>query len=87
MNSAGTIPIIRHLVQKTKFLKNKMWLLLMVTIGSLSFSSEVYGQCQNVTNPGLIGGEQSSCQAFDPNIISSEQPASGGSGTVEYLWL
>lgn len=43
--------------------------------------------CQNVTNAGEIGAAQSGCSPFDPSNITSISNPSGGSGTLEYVWL
>ena len=43
--------------------------------------------CDNVSNPGIISGNQTDCDGFDPNTIQSQVSASGGSGSpLEYLW-
>jgi gliding motility-associated-like protein len=43
--------------------------------------------CCNVTDSGEIAASQESCVAFDPAPFTSVAPATGGIGTVEYLWL
>ncbi|MDX1348590.1 MAG: SprB repeat-containing protein, partial [Putridiphycobacter sp.] len=43
--------------------------------------------CCNVTAGGSISGSQSSCGGFDPNPITSNAPASGGSNNPEYIWM
>ncbi|MBK8701086.1 MAG: hypothetical protein IPN29_16720 [Saprospiraceae bacterium] len=44
--------------------------------------------CNNVTNGGAIGVNQTSCgSSFDPSVINNVTSPSGGSGTLEYLWL
>lgn len=53
-------------------------------IASVEISRPV---CCNVTAGGTIGNPQSNCGPFDPSTISSVQPASGGLGTLEYVWL
>ena len=44
--------------------------------------------CNNVTDPGSIGNNETICGvSFDPaNIVSLALPT-GGSGTIEYVWL
>lgn len=43
--------------------------------------------CNNVTNGGTIGYDETQCVPFDPaNIVSLTLP-SGGSGALEYVWL
>ncbi len=43
--------------------------------------------CNNVTNAGWIGYDQGNCSAFDPAPLVSLEPASGGCGAIEYMWL
>jgi hypothetical protein len=43
--------------------------------------------CNNVTNSGTIGYDETSCQPFNPANIESLTLPSGGSGTLEYIWL
>ncbi|MEA5459529.1 SdrD B-like domain-containing protein [Arcicella sp. LKC2W] len=43
--------------------------------------------CDNVTNGGQIGGNQRNCGAFDPAAFTNVTLPSGGTGTLEYLWL
>ena len=43
--------------------------------------------CCNVTNGGTIAAAQSNCGPFDPAAFTSVTPASGGMGTLEYIWL
>ena len=45
------------------------------------------GGCDNITDGGKIGSNQSGCAPFDPNEITSLVAASGGSGILEYSWL
>jgi hypothetical protein len=45
------------------------------------------GTCDNVTNGGTIGYDETNCQPFDPANIVSLTPATGGSGQLEYIWL
>jgi len=49
--------------------------------------SDAYAQCSNVTNAGSIGNVQSGCSPFDPAAITSVSLPSGGSGTLQYVWL
>ena len=44
-------------------------------------------ECDNVTNGGQIGGNESGCAGYDPSMITSVETPSGGSGTIEYIWL
>jgi protocatechuate 3,4-dioxygenase beta subunit len=43
--------------------------------------------CDNVTNGGTIGYDQTSCVGFDPAPITSLSLPTGGSGAIEYIWL
>ena len=54
---------------------------------SIVVGDSVMGTCCNVTNAGQIGYDQSNCGAFDPSPITSIAPASGGVGTIIYIWL
>ncbi|MCF8275730.1 MAG: gliding motility-associated C-terminal domain-containing protein, partial [Flavobacteriales bacterium] len=42
--------------------------------------------CCNVTHGGEIDGEQENCGPFDPSVITSIVPATGGIGPVVYAW-
>ncbi|MBK9735311.1 MAG: hypothetical protein IPO92_10225 [Saprospiraceae bacterium] len=44
--------------------------------------------CSNVTSGGTIGSNQNSCSSsFTPATLTNVTSPSGGSGTLEYLWL
>ena len=43
--------------------------------------------CDNVTNGGEIGYNQSGCAPYDPTAFVSINLPSGGSGTIEYIWM
>ncbi|MFK8104610.1 MAG: hypothetical protein AB8G15_18950, partial [Saprospiraceae bacterium] len=43
--------------------------------------------CDNVTSGGHISGDESNCGSYNPSHISSTSLPSGGSGTIEYIWL
>lgn len=43
--------------------------------------------CQNVTDAGEIGYDTAHCGPFDPILIQSVLPSTGGVGPVEYMWL
>ena len=51
-----------------------------------SYPSDV---CDNATIGGTISGNEDGCPnpVFDPKLITSITPASGGTGTLEYLWM
>jgi hypothetical protein len=42
--------------------------------------------CNTLTAGGIVTGNQIECQNYNPGIISSTSPASGGSGTIVYQW-
>ncbi len=44
-------------------------------------------ECDNVTDAGEIAGDETGCEGYDPAPITSVELPSGGSGTIEYLWL
>ncbi|MBC8046216.1 MAG: T9SS type A sorting domain-containing protein [Fimbriimonadaceae bacterium] len=43
--------------------------------------------CCNVSYGGSIGNGQTNCMGFDPSEITCISGASGGYGTLEYIWL
>ena len=43
--------------------------------------------CDNITDGGLIAGDENLCPTDTPSPITSDALPSGGSGTIEYLWL
>ena len=55
---------------------------------TLDILSSAGPTCNNVTNGGNIHGVETLCGTNnDPVVITNSASASGGSGTVEYLWL
>ncbi len=79
----------------TRFLQS-IWpystlLLIGVMLGSLFLSNSLSAQstCNNVTDGGVIAGNEMGCPnpTFDPTPIVSLSPPSGGSGAIEYLWM
>lgn len=42
--------------------------------------------CCNVTDGGTIASNQSDCGPFDPAAFTSSNAATGGSGSLEYVW-
>jgi hypothetical protein len=42
--------------------------------------------CDNVTSGGTIGSDENKCGGYDPALITSITGASGGTGTLEYIW-
>ncbi|MDX2280653.1 MAG: SdrD B-like domain-containing protein, partial [Saprospiraceae bacterium] len=42
--------------------------------------------CDNVTSGGTIGSNENKCGGYNPALITSITGASGGSGTLEYIW-
>ena len=45
------------------------------------------GGCSNVTSGGTIGGAQTICPGSTPTLLTNATSPSGGSGTLEYMWL
>ncbi len=43
--------------------------------------------CDNVTNGGQIAANQRNCGAFDPAPFTNVELPTGGTGTLEYIWL
>ncbi len=63
---------------------------LLVFIGNGSLTAETsYTTCDDVTDGGTIAGDETGCNdpVFDPSLIVSTSPATGGSGALEYLWM
>jgi hypothetical protein len=65
----------------------------LCTLNSTALSANVamidYDVCNDVTNGGSIAADQIGCgnPTYDPNVITSIAPATGGSGSLEYLWM
>ncbi len=58
------------------------------TADNLTIDAAVYKECDNVTDGGLIGYNESLCGVgADPAEIVSLELPSGGYGTIQYLWL
>lgn len=58
------------------------------TVDNLTIDAAVYKECDNVTDGGLIGYNESLCGlGADPAEIVNLSFPSGGFGTLEYLWL
>jgi len=43
--------------------------------------------CDNVTDGGIVGGDEAVCGPFDPGLIYNQILPSGGSGELEYVWM
>ena len=43
--------------------------------------------CENVTDGGLISGDETICNTEIPNPITSDAFPTGGAGTMEYQWI
>ena len=69
---------------KTTAVKALFFLLLSFSVTSLQ--AQV---CDNLTDGGSITGDESGCgnPTFDPGLITSTAVATGGSGTIEYVWM
>ncbi len=69
-----------------------IWLLLLACFNSIYGSStpELNSlACDNVTLGGTISGDELGCPSphWDPSLIRSNSLPSGGSGTLEYIWM
>lgn len=54
----------------------------------LTLDAGFYTKCDNINNPGVIGGNQFLCgPGVDPDPLFSVQDPSGGTGDMEYLWM
>ncbi|MCP3930057.1 MAG: T9SS type A sorting domain-containing protein, partial [Bacteroidetes bacterium] len=52
-----------------------------------SFDAGIHSLCDNLTDPGIIGGDEILCAGEDPTPITNLAFPSGGSGEIEYLWM
>ncbi|MBK7343247.1 MAG: hypothetical protein IPJ06_09225 [Saprospiraceae bacterium] len=56
-------------------------------VGETGYVTKEVKCCENVTDPGLIGSDQSVCAVeFDPSPLVEISPATGGSGGLIYNW-
>jgi len=55
--------------------------------GSAPATTEGFSTCLNITNGGAIGSNQTISSGGDPAALTNVTTPSGGSGTIEYLWL
>ncbi|NUQ26687.1 MAG: hypothetical protein HUU34_22300, partial [Saprospiraceae bacterium] len=89
MNNIYTAQLIsekvKAVVSTSQGLKFKRFLAFTVMV-SLT-TATAFAQCNNVTAGGTITGGESNPSAYNPGIITSATLPSGGSGTIEYLWL
>jgi SdrD B-like domain/SprB repeat/Secretion system C-terminal sorting domain len=53
----------------------------------LCFDAGIHIICENVVYPGEICCNQTICEGDTPAAITQLVPASGGSGTLQYLWM
>ena len=62
-------------------------LFISMVVGSIPLQAQP--TCDNVTDGGSILGDEAGCAnpTFDPALIISTQAPTGGSGTIEYLWM
>ncbi len=42
--------------------------------------------CENITDGGMIDGNETGCDTYNPGLISSPALPSGGSGLIQYKW-
>ncbi len=59
----------------------------LATGDNLTIDAGIHTLCDNVTNPGTIGYDQSICPGQVPNQLVTVTPPSGGSGAFEYIWM
>ena len=52
-----------------------------------SFTITVKSTCSQITNPGLIKGDEEFCPGAPVGSILEDVPASGGTGAIEYMWM
>lgn len=57
--------------------------------GRIYLEKQAHLACDNVTNGGEIAADEFGCPnpTWDPSIITSVTLPSGGSGTLEYIWI
>ena len=59
--------------------------------GASTFGPEDSGDgcvtCNNVNNGGSVGSDQSGCGGFDPVAFTNISSPSGGSGSLEIIWI
>ena len=67
--------------------KNQSRLIILIAGLLTIHSGDITAQCSNVTWGGQINGTQYGCAGFDPTAIFNENSPSGGSGTMQYMWL
>jgi len=62
---------------------------LLFMLCCFSLNTSFAQDCDNLTDGGAISGNESGCNnpTFDPSIITSITPATGGSGAIEYIWM
>jgi SdrD B-like domain/Concanavalin A-like lectin/glucanases superfamily len=60
---------------------------LFITSILLTTALQSQAQCNNITNGGAICCNQTGIGPFDPAQINNSTTPSGGSGSIEYLWL
>lgn len=64
----------------------------IITLGpneeDLTLDAGFYTKCDNITNPGVIAGNQFLCgPGVDPDPLTNVVSPSGGTGELEYLWM
>jgi len=62
---------------------------LLLLFLSFSMTSLQAQTCDNLTDGGSISGDESGCgnPTFDPSLITSIAPATGGTGAIQYVWM
>jgi len=57
-----------------------------ISVVRLESNDPVCTSCNNITDGGQIGNDQSGCAPFNPGDLTNITAASGGNGTIEYRW-
>ncbi len=76
-------------LSKTSSTLSLVFFLLFSIHLSAEKKNPLMGECDNITDGGIISGDESGCNnpTFDPGLIASVTPATGGSGAIEYIWM
>lgn len=65
-----------------------MFMIMEDQMDDLTFDAGIYQKCNNITNGGMIEGDETVCgPGADPSLITNISLPSGGFGEIEYLWM
>ncbi|MBX7052100.1 MAG: T9SS type A sorting domain-containing protein [Flavobacteriales bacterium] len=70
----------------SRFVSSAIYALIFTTALLLS-GTETSAQCNNVTYGGSIGSNQTGNVGYNPSMFLNVTSPSGGSGSLEYMWL